>query len=130
MCGEKRPTPGAGQRQAQAGGSERKGRTPGALAFASLANVLVIGPTPGSQSAPDNLEFISRQLSVFAALRWLGMSEGMARDLVAEGRACGASDHFVEFEPLPGRSAQLVLVRRMPGNHADVYLLKDSGATG
>ncbi|MBL8312266.1 MAG: hypothetical protein JNK55_00835 [Rubrivivax sp.] len=104
--------------------------TPGALAFASLANLLVMGRAPESQPSTDNLEFIGRQLSVFAALRWLGMSEEMARDLVTQGRAIGASDHFVECEPQPGRSAQLVLVRRMRGNHADVYLLKDSGVSG
>ena len=73
---------------------------------------------------PNGAAHVGRHISAFAALRWLGVSELEALTLVNEARHSGQLNQVVLTHKPNGEPAGRFIVRRMPGNHADVYALR------
>ena len=103
----------------------------GAMVGGLLQHADGFAGTPGSPeglSLPAGARRIGRHISTFAALRWLGVPEHDARELIAEARLRGELDHSVLAPERSGALPRRFLVRRMPGNHADVFALPNAPA--
>lgn len=101
--------------------------SPGGLAFAALAGQVVKPQEPSEHDPPPGFVRVQLCISVRAAFEWLGIYDDKARTLIDECRRQGECDHLVHVDPPRGGIRQ-VLVRRMRGNHALVFMLADSEA--
>lgn len=64
--------------------------------------------------------FLDRHVSMLRALVAHGVPEAEARSLVDQAKAAGRADVRIES------AGRTVVIRRMRGNHADVYLVEGS----
>lgn len=98
---------------------------PGGIAFAALAGQVVKPQVPSEQLPPPGFVRVQLCISVRAAFEWLEIYDDKARELIEDCRRRGECDHLVHVDPPRGGIRQ-VLVRRMRGNHALVFMLADA----
>jgi hypothetical protein len=82
------------------------------MAFAALACAALTPLLWDTHDLPPGSVRVNRHVSVAIALRALGLDATSAQSLIEDARQRGERDHLVRL-----------LVRRMPGNHADVFIL-------